>query len=146
MDPAAPSNDPGRGISSWQAHFDYVDKGTGVANAHELISARMVALKSCIDKPTYARLYADLSVLIARVGRDRANWKDGMDPTAPTDDPGRGISAWAKHNNHVLTGPGYGDVHRLVGNRLQALRTLAKAEYARVYADASVLLAKFARN
>lgn len=144
-DAAAPADDPGRGVADWRAHFAHVTDGVGVTNAHKLVADRMNALKACLDKPGYARLYADVSVLIAFYGRAKAGWKDAMDPTAPADDPGRGIASWSAHQNHVLKGAGMTNAAKLAGDRLSALAKLDKALYARIYADVSILLANYAR-
>lgn len=145
-DPAAPPDDPGRGVADWQAHFAHVNVGAGLTNAHKLVNDRMTTLKGCLDKAAYARLYADLSVIIGFYGRAQAGWKDASDPTAPADDPGRGVASWSAHQNHVLAGAGMTNANKLVGDRLQTLSTkVPKAIYGRIYADVSILLANYAR-
>ena len=146
-DKAAPANDPGRGVADWAAHAAHVNAGAGLTNAHELVTARMATLKACGDKAAYARVYADVSVLVGHYGRSMAGWKDGSDPAAPKDDGGRGVASWSAHRDHVLKGAGMDNAHKLVGDRLLGLsKALPKAAYARLYADVSILLANLARS
>jgi hypothetical protein len=146
-DKAAPANDPGRGVADWSAHANHVHSGTGLQDAHDLVAARMATLKACGAKDAYARVYADVSVLIGHYGRSQAAWKDGSDPAAPKDDPGRGVASWSAHRDHVLKGAGMDNAHKLVGVRLKTLSTvLPKPMYARLYADVSILLANLARS
>ena len=145
-DPTAPPNDGGRGVGDWSAHQGYVLNGPGVATASGLVAARLATLKGCLTTDEFARLYADLSLLIGAYGRASAGWQNAMDPKAPADDPGRGIAAWQAHADYVLRGPGLGNAHKLVGDRLHTLSTaLPKPLYARVYADVSILAANYAR-
>jgi hypothetical protein len=145
-DPVAPKDDPGRGVADWQAHFGYVNVGAGMTNAHKLVNDRLVTLKGCLDKAAYARLYADLSVLLGFYGRANAGWKDASDPAAPADDTGRGVANWGAHQNYVLAGVGYTNANKLVGDRLQTLSTaVPKPIYARIYADVSIVIANYAR-
>lgn len=145
-DPTAPPNDGGRGVSDWSAHQNHVLAGVGLTNAHTLVAARLATLKGCLTTEEYARLYADLSLLIGAYGRAHAGWSNAPDPKAPADDMGRGIAAWQPHADYVLRGPGLGNANKLVGDRLHTLSTaLPKPLYARVYADASILVANYAR-
>lgn len=145
-DAAAPADDPGRGKTDWSAHEAHVLVGVGMTNAHKLVNARMVVLKGCLDKEAYARLYADLSVLVAHYGRAGAAWRDGADPSAPADDGGRGTAKWSAHYEHALGALGSGNANKLVGDRLQTLSgKLKKDVYARLYADVSILLVNYAR-
>lgn len=145
-DAAAPTDDPGRGKTDWSAHEAHVLVGVGMTNASKLVSARMVALKACLDKDAYARLYADVSLLEAHYGRTGAGWKDGADGAAPADDGGRGIAKWSAHYEHAQSALGMGNASKLVGDRLQTLSgKLKKDVYARLYADLSILLVNYAR-
>jgi len=68
-DPAAPKDDPGRGVASWAAHRDHVLKGAGMDNAHKLVGDRLLGLSKALPKAAYARLYADASILLANLAR-----------------------------------------------------------------------------
>lgn len=145
MDPAAASNDPGRGLSNWKIHYDHVMIQDGM-NVNKLIANRLQTLSLCLSNDSYARLYADLSVLIAKVGIQKAGWQDAMDASASSQDPGRGLLDWQIHYKHCL-GSGRSNVHVLVGERLSTLKNaISKEAYAKLYADASVLIAKYGRD
>jgi hypothetical protein len=144
-DPTAPADDPGRGVADWAAHHNHVMKGAGLSNAHKLVAARFEALKACLDQETYARVYADASILLGSYGRANAGWKDGVDPAAPADDQGRGIAKWRPHFDHVKVGVGMTNASKLVGDRMQGLTKVPKPIYARIYADMSILLVNYAR-
>jgi len=47
-------------------HRQYILSGAGASTAHSLVVQRMATLRAVLDRTVYARLYADLSVLIAR--------------------------------------------------------------------------------
>ncbi len=70
-DPAAPANDPNRGLMNWTAHYDYVLKTAGYDNAAVLVFDRMNALTKSLPKEQLARLYADCSILILNYSRMR---------------------------------------------------------------------------
>jgi hypothetical protein len=61
-------DDPGRGISDAGQHAGYVIRGAGIDQAHKFVIARLAGLREQIPTESYARLYADLSVLIASYG------------------------------------------------------------------------------
>jgi hypothetical protein len=67
MDETA-GGDPGRGVSNKDAHYRHVASGAGASAAHIAVGARMASLRAVLSRETYARLYADLSVLIAQCG------------------------------------------------------------------------------
>ena len=52
-DPAAPKDDPGRGVADWSQHQQHVIVGAGLTNAHTFVGARMEVLKTCLDKDGY---------------------------------------------------------------------------------------------
>ena len=85
---------------------------------------RMNTLQGCLERG-YSQLYADLSVLIAKVGRSRAGWSDGVDGRAPADDPGRGVSNWSAHATYWGAS---GNGAKLVCDRLTALRAEVPAD------------------
>ena len=146
MEPAAPADDPGRGVSDWFAHQGYVLSGPGQTTAAGLVGARLTALRGCLSKEQFARIYADLSLLIGAYGRSHAGWVNAMDPAAPADDPGRGIAAWQAHADHVLKGPGLTTAPKFVPDRLRTLSgKVSKEVYARIYADVSIFVANYAR-
>lgn len=60
--------DPGRGVRNWQAHFEHVASGRGVDSVHDIVAARLENLRNVLPLAVYARLYADVSVLLARYG------------------------------------------------------------------------------
>jgi hypothetical protein len=146
-DHAGRHDDPGRGVSDWTVHQEHVLRGVGMENAHRLVAARLQTIQGCGDRADYARVYADVAILVAHYGRTHAGWKDGTDSKAPKLDQARGVAAWRAHRDHVLVGAGMEDGHALVHERLSALsKALPKATYARLYADLSILLANLARS
>lgn len=64
------SGDPGRGVSSRQAHLDYA-LSTGAGNAPGLLRDRMAAINAAVPLATAAQLYAEASLLLARYGGSR---------------------------------------------------------------------------
>lgn len=141
MDPRAGA-DPGRGLTNRQTHFDHVSQGPGFNDVHDFVANRMLTLRECLPRDSYARLYAALSVHIAGVGRQSAGWIDGMDSGAGND-PGRGLSNAAAHANHVNSGSGMSNAHSYVAARMQALRgVLSRQDYAALYANLSVMIAR----
>ena len=69
MDPAAPADDPGRGIAAWQAHADYVLKGPGLTTVPKLVTDRLRTLSTKVAKDVYARIYADVSIFAVNYAR-----------------------------------------------------------------------------
>lgn len=140
-DPAAPPHDPGRGLLNRNDHYNHAMTGGG-ANGHRLVAERLATLETCLDSDQHARLYGDVSVLIAETGRRLAGWVDGMDQSARSD-PGRGSSNWQLHHDYAAGGGG-GNVSGLVGQRMQTLsQSLGAQAFAQLYAEVSVLLAKY---
>ncbi|MBL0342937.1 MAG: hypothetical protein IPP71_19920 [Bacteroidetes bacterium] len=138
--------DRGRGVSNWQEHYDLGAKGD--ANmAAGYIRDRAANLKSQLSRASYSRLYADITYLIASYGIKSAGWLNGSDSRAPSDDPNRALLNWEAHQNYVLSYPGgYETASKLFFDRLTALKgILSKEEYARCYADCSILLLNFSR-
>ena len=68
--------------------------------AQPALGQRFGALRARLSADNYARLYADASVLLARHG-STVGWINGMDPTAPPNDPGRGVTDWNAHYGHA---------------------------------------------
>lgn len=143
MDSAAPSDDPGRGILSAGPHLEYANSGAR-GQAPRLFARRMASLRGCLGREGYARVYADVSAKLGHVGRSMAGWVDGMDGAAPSDDPGRGLSNWRTHFDHVNSGPGESTVAALVERRLAALQSkIGGSAFANLYAELSMTLARY---
>lgn len=68
-DPSAPPDDGGRGITNWEAHRSWASSNSG--QVEKLIGDRMRGLSGVLAKDTYARLYADLSVLLVNYAHMR---------------------------------------------------------------------------
>jgi hypothetical protein len=65
-------------------------------------AARLARLHGSLSREDYARLYADLSVIIARYGSG-AGWLDGQDLAGSPNDPGRGVLSWDAHYGHAIS-------------------------------------------
>ncbi len=133
--------DPGRGVTNWQDHYNYAKNATDLTISAGFIGARFVALRSCLELDNYAKVYADVSIKIADYGIKHAGWVNSGSNTL-TNDGGCGILDWNAHYNHVKTN-GYGNVDELVKNRMLSLSNrIPKNQYAKLYADVSVIIAK----
>lgn len=108
QDSAVP--DSGRGVTDSDAHFRHVNNGQGLDTVHDLVRSRLSALSQCLPLQSYARLYAEVSVVVAAVGRQKAGWVDGMDGSASAD-PGRGVSNKDAHYQHIASGVGANAAH-----------------------------------
>lgn len=64
------STDPGRGVSSRQAHLNHA-LSTGAGNAPGLLRDRLAAINAAVPLSTAAQLYAEASLLLARYGGSR---------------------------------------------------------------------------
>ncbi len=143
QDPSFPS-DPGRGVSDWSQHYGFV-AGGGRGQVPEFVGARMDALRGCLPPPEYARLYADLSTQIAYYGRTWGGWVDGSDPRGGQDG-GRGVAAWRAHMEFAQNPGRAGMASVFVRQRLGQLGAVLPPDvYGRLYADVSLLTARFAR-
>jgi hypothetical protein len=139
-------NDPGRGSTDRQVHFDHVAKFNKGDTVPALVEARLSNLRSCLSNEQFANLYADLSVMIASAALASAGckWVNGDDPNAGND-PGRGKTERQVHFDHVAKLNQGASVPSLVKDRLANLRgCLSNEKYAGLYADLSVLIAKTA--
>jgi hypothetical protein len=146
QDRTGPADDPGRGTLDSAAHHSYVASGPGVQRAHKLVGDRMGALKACLDKTAYAKLYADLSVAIAKVGVEKGGWGAPRD-APPAGDGGRGIQDWNAHNAFAASDAGAAAAQGFVTARMQALSAkIAKEAYASLYADVSIIEATAAQK
>jgi hypothetical protein len=121
QDPDGPSNDSGRGISSWQDHQQFASLDPAFVSIPNMIEARLHAIQNATTEATYAKLYADVSVVLAAFGRRESRWLDGSDPNAPKSDPGRGISSWQAHYAHASDPQKAESSPALVRNRLTTL-------------------------
>jgi hypothetical protein len=143
MDPSAPPDDPGRGFLSAGPHLEFANS-SGRGQAPRLFARRVASLRGCLGREGYARVYADVSVKIAQAGRSQAGWLDGMDPAAPADDPGRGLSNWQTHFDYVNSGPGETTIPGLLERRLATLQSrIGVGAFANLYAELSVTLARY---
>ena len=61
-------DDSGRGITDFQPHYDHVAKYNSSNNVPDLVESRLINLRNCLSKDKYAKLYANLSFLIAKTG------------------------------------------------------------------------------
>lgn len=140
---ASVPDDGGRGVADWKAHF-----GAGTTSPTRVagwIGSRIATLQGCLAKDDQARLYADVSVLIAHYGRKGAGWIDGGDPSLPTDG-GRGVSDWRAHQAWALTAGTAPMMRPFIEGRLSALLgKLPKDGFAHLYADLSILIAIYGR-
>lgn len=136
--------DPGRGKTDWTAHHQFAKVSSQAVPA--ILKDRMLALKKIHSKTTYGRLYADITYLIASYGLKSAKWVNGADPKAPVNDPNRALLNWNAHNDYVVKSPGYDAAAQLISDRMNSLLAgLAPEEFARLYADCSILLINFSR-
>lgn len=119
QDVSVGSPDAGRGVSSWLAHFAFAMNSNRRQSIPQFIESRLNSIQGVVSAGEMAKLYANISVTIATMGRDRLNWIDGMDGNAPTDDPGRGISNYIDHYNYVANGAANSPA--LVGERLTTM-------------------------
>jgi hypothetical protein len=143
FDPNAPRDDSGRGVRDPRAHLNYALSGNR-ARIPLAVTNRLEALRGCLDPDRFARFYGEASVMIARIGIDRAGWRDAQDPAAPPDDAGRGILNAQGHYQYAMTG-GAVTVPRTIGNRLRILdERLNDRAFAQLYADLSVMIAGYA--
>jgi hypothetical protein len=67
QDPNGPSNDPGRGVSDWNAHFQHGQHASRVSLAG-LINSRMEVIKGRVSKETYRKLCSELNQIISKRG------------------------------------------------------------------------------
>jgi len=138
------TSDQGRGVTNWKDHYQYSMNSS--AQTSGFLKDRMNTLKGSLSRATYARLYADITYLIASYGLSKASWVNGADPAAPANDPNRALLNWTAHHDYVLKTAGYENASTLVMDRMNALgKVLSKEDYARLYADCSILLVNFSR-
>ena len=115
------------------------DGGDGLVGDHFAEVCAAIPVESC------ARMYADLSVVLARYGAG-VGWVNGMDPNAPAGDPGRGVTAWQPHFNHGV-GPGAGRLGGLISRRLDDLHLeLDPATEARMEGEANGVINGYTRK
>jgi hypothetical protein len=102
----------------------------------------MVDLGGCAGLENLAKMYAYVSVKIADYGIKYSNWTNNVNNTL-ANDPGGGMKDWNALHNHVKTN-GYINCDNFVKNRMIVLsQKLARENYARLYADVSVIIAKY---
>jgi hypothetical protein len=136
--------DPGRGVQDRAAHANYASKAANVANADSLNFKRMEMLKACLPADRYARLYADVSVIIAGYGTRFAGWLNKSDNSAT--DQLRGVLNWNDHYNWATSNGGSQSSANIL-NRLAMLRYKMQSNpdptAAFMYADVSVKIAEY---
>ncbi|MBL0019949.1 MAG: TRAP transporter substrate-binding protein DctP [Bacteroidetes bacterium] len=141
-DPNSP-NDGGRGIMDWNAHYNYILVVTDLGPSASFVGSRMANLKGCLPQERYAALYASLSLKIARYGINFAGWTNTITNTLPGD-AGCGYLDSLAHHGYAM-GAGYTNCGTLVQGRMTALAPrISKDNYARLYADVSIIIAKTA--
>jgi hypothetical protein len=121
QDPDGPSNDAGRGVSRWQDHYQFATTNPAFSSIPIMIESRLRAVQAVAGEQAYAKLYADVSVVLAAFGRRESRWVDGFDSGAPKSDPGRGISSWQAHFDHASDPAKAEASPSLVRNRLATL-------------------------
>lgn len=135
-------NDLGRGITDLNEHRTYI-RNQGPGAVPGLFSSRLEALRGCLPNDTYARLYADVSLIIADYGRRYAGWTDSMDSRGGAD-PGRGLSNWQSHYAHVANYGGAPSVPGLVAQRMSDIDRVISNEVAgELYAQVTVVIARY---
>jgi hypothetical protein len=140
QDSSNPS-DPGRGITNWQDHYNWGKNAGDLSPSLNFVKVRLNALLNCMNNNQYAKLYADLSMKIADYGINYSNWTNSGNNTL-TNDGGCGLKDWNAHNNWAKTNGA--NAPGLVRNRLAALlNEISRDNYARLYADVSVIIAKY---
>ncbi len=89
-------HDTERGIQKKNLHYKWVLNSQNRDKAISFIVTRMKSLMEIPDQE-YAKLYADISVMIAEMGRKKLGWIDGADTSIGNGDVGRGVSDWYAH-------------------------------------------------
>jgi hypothetical protein len=121
LDPDGPSNDSGRGVSRWQDHYQFATTNPAFSSIPSMIESRLRAVQAVASEQAYAKLYADISVVLAAFGRRESRWLDAFDSAAPKADPGRGISNWQAHFDHASDAAKAEASPSLIRNRLTTL-------------------------
>lgn len=135
------TSDQGRGITDWNAHYNYAATAADVSIIPTYIGDRMAAVKTCLSRESYAALYASLSIRMATAGIQFAGWTNSTANSLPND-AGCGYLDSAAHYGYVMTDIGYTNVNELLKNRMVVLQTaMSKDEYAKLYADVSITIA-----
>jgi hypothetical protein len=136
----------GRGISSRDDHFNYAMNSPTMSGLSALIDSRMSLLQGCLDRTNYANVYADVSLWLAKYGRDSCGWIDAQD-FGLAEDKGRGVSSHYEHYKYAITASDMSGLGALVASRMSILEgCLDRANYANVYADIAVTVAEYGRN
>ncbi len=136
------SSDGGRGVTRWEDHLLYARNTHDLASCANFVGDRLTTLTSCLDKNDYAKVYADVSVKIAEYGDAYANWKNSLSNALPNDG-GCGYKDWNAHLDYVKIN-GVGNAAALVKNRMSVLSGILTLDnYAKLYADVSVIIAKY---
>ena len=131
------ADDNGRGITDWNAHYQYAMNTADLAPSVNYIGNRMTTLETCLPLETYAAYAASISVTIAKCGIQYGGWTNSPDNAIP----GSGLLDSAEHYNYAIGGNN--NVDDLTRQKMQFLsQNIDKEVYAKLYADVSVVLAK----
>lgn len=110
--------DAGRGVSNWHAHFAYAMNNNRRQTVPQLIQTRLQTILNYVSFDVMAKLYGNMSVTIASLGRQKLNWIDGPDQVL---DSGRGISSYSTHYNYVMIDGGGVNTPWLISERLTTI-------------------------
>ncbi len=131
------ADDNGRGITDWNAHYQYAMNVADLAPSVNYIGNRMTTLESCLPLETYAAYAASISVTIAKCGIQYGGWTNSPDNAIP----GCGLLDSAEHYSYAIGGNN--NIDDLTRQKMQFLsQNIDKEVYAKLYADVSVVLAK----
>lgn len=134
---ASISDDNGRGILDWNAHYNYALNAPELLSSSVYIGNRVAALKTCLSQEMFASTYASVSLIIARYGIQYGGWTNSPDNAIP----GCGILDSMDHYSYALGGNN--NMDDLTRQKMKYLaENIDKEVYAKLYADVSVTLAK----
>ena len=66
QDSTATDGDPGRGVSEWHDHYAYMRRHPPKLMFGKLVESRMVELEKILKREQFARVYADISIILDR--------------------------------------------------------------------------------
>ena len=126
------------GILTWLAPFNPIGPSPLASRGPESTTTSSSAVASVESQPTR-------SIPVS----GNCAWVDGQDPTRlePYYDVGRGISDWNAHYNTAANSPTTDEFAGYFNSRMLSLsKCLGRDDYAKAYADVSVILAKYGRE
>ncbi len=128
--------DPDRGITDWNAHYNFAQSVTDTHILPGKVGNRLNALTTCLYLETYAKMYADVGIKIGYYGESYAVWSGDPDQTP-------GGAAWLGHYKHIKNF-GNADAPQKVTDRLNSLANKIPSDaFAKLYADISVIVASY---